>query len=632
MPIAIACPSCNRRLNAPDAAAAKNVNCPTCGARLPVPGGHQPPAPTPAATPARAAPLPLPPYPRMQRELLILQIRQGARGLCDATGLGPTVGGRFCCVLLIALVPFAISLALSTIIGQETGQGVLQALGAFLVVVVSGSLLVGWAGDEELGSRRNALAQAVPTAAAAWREEKRTRTAAKMLRKEQRPEAPTGEKELARESARPAARVPAGIIAKLPATTKKCPFCAEVIKAEARKCRYCGEMLDTVGGYHNRRASAVHIHVQASNKSPGGAAALEVFFALFVQTFGIGHIYAGNFGGGLFLMFGYWFFLFANFILLPMITCGVWLPIALFLVPACWFLAIILSPMLAARAVRESTQYADYSDEDETAPGGYGALNAGRECDAALDRGDSHTEALITGATVIVAVLIIGGLGLGVPIVRERARVPTAESFPGVVRNDGGNRKPPDSAHVGTPAESEVPAAPPHVHVPHHLNDPQADAKPDSPPKVGRPQASSKPTLPEAPAPVQTAVKPTDREAPVRIPYRVVEQWNGDLGRSIVIDPAHQNEKDMRALGDQLNRETSDDAFALIFIYDDEKAARMRRDALAERLSEADVAYHDRHCIANFTRGAVPAGGARRRIDYSIFPNGLTGRSINLSY
>ena len=54
MPIAIACPSCKVRLQAPDTAAGKRVKCPKCQTAIPVPGGEAPAAPRSAPAPAKA--------------------------------------------------------------------------------------------------------------------------------------------------------------------------------------------------------------------------------------------------------------------------------------------------------------------------------------------------------------------------------------------------------------------------------------------------------------------------------------------------------------------------------------------------------------------------------------------------
>ena len=44
----------------------------------------------------------------------------------------------------------------------------------------------------------------------------------------------------------------------------------------------------------------------AAGPDTGIAALLEILPGIFLQTFGIGHIYAGNVGRGLVIMFGYW--------------------------------------------------------------------------------------------------------------------------------------------------------------------------------------------------------------------------------------------------------------------------------------------------------------------------------------
>jgi TM2 domain-containing membrane protein YozV len=92
-----------------------------------------------------------------------------------------------------------------------------------------------------------------------------------------------------------------------------------------------------------------HIHYyQTPPKSPGTAVLLEVLPGFFFQTFGIGHMYAGNVGAGLLFMFGYWFVQFINILLCFVLIGFVTLPL-------CWLAAMIASPILAANTASRNT-------------------------------------------------------------------------------------------------------------------------------------------------------------------------------------------------------------------------------------------------------------------------------------
>lgn len=70
--------------------------------------------------------------------------------------------------------------------------------------------------------------------------------------------------------------------------TKKCPFCAETILADARKCKHCGEIVDPT-----LRQTPTQ---EAWN--PGAAAVLSLFIP------GAGQIYRGKLGPGLLWLIG----------------------------------------------------------------------------------------------------------------------------------------------------------------------------------------------------------------------------------------------------------------------------------------------------------------------------------------
>jgi hypothetical protein len=82
-------------------------------------------------------------------------------------------------------------------------------------------------------------------------------------------------------------------------------------------------------------------------KNSGVAVALELLPGFFLQTFGIGHMYAGNLGIGLAFMFGYWALCFVNALLCIVVIGFITWPI-------CFVAVAIISPILASGAVNKA--------------------------------------------------------------------------------------------------------------------------------------------------------------------------------------------------------------------------------------------------------------------------------------
>src|SRR5215216_3975808 len=105
--------------------------------------------------------------------------------------------------------------------------------------------------------------------------------------------------------------------------------------------------------YPPRHVQHVVHHYRTPPKTTAVAVLLEVLPGLFLQTFGIGHLYAGNIGVGLLFMFGYWFVQFINlllcFVLIGFITG-----------PLCFILALVISPLLASNAAERANRAAGY--------------------------------------------------------------------------------------------------------------------------------------------------------------------------------------------------------------------------------------------------------------------------------
>ena len=107
--------------------------------------------------------------------------------------------------------------------------------------------------------------------------------------------------------------------------------------------------------YPQQQQPVQHVvhHYRQPPKSSGTAVLLEVLPGFFFQTFGLGHIYAGNVAAGLLIMFGYWFVQFINLLLCFLIVGFLTLPL-------CFILAMVISPVLASNSVARGNAAAGY--------------------------------------------------------------------------------------------------------------------------------------------------------------------------------------------------------------------------------------------------------------------------------
>lgn len=92
-----------------------------------------------------------------------------------------------------------------------------------------------------------------------------------------------------------------------------------------------------------------HHHYHTPGKDPTIAVLLELLPGLFLQTFGIGHIYAGKAVTGIIIMLAYWFLAFINFWL-------IFLLIGIITWPLTFLVFIIVSPIAANNAAKQFNQ------------------------------------------------------------------------------------------------------------------------------------------------------------------------------------------------------------------------------------------------------------------------------------
>lgn len=104
--------------------------------------------------------------------------------------------------------------------------------------------------------------------------------------------------------------------------------------------------------------------------------------------------------------------------------------------------------------------------------------------------------------------------------------------------------------------------------------------------------------LAESEATTQPPSEPTRDE----VTYEIYEEWeipNGGYGRVILVNPKFRNETDLRILGDKLIQLSKPDRNAFMWVYDDVRAAQLRKNI---DFTEDEEAIYDPHFLLVYMR------------------------------